>query len=192
MLFPVRYADFDQSDNPENGQGEGVVEKYIKPWISKVDMIITVSQALEGDYNIDVYGTSRRGGGDDNLFMRREKNSKALETDLEWIKTTLNKGFTKINGVKYIWTYNIIEDGEVNPPKKDDIILSGSGGNYLSNEIFYRVGKMRSEMRSELQTGHFHISKIQDKNTGEDLKQNEVKELIEKCVKAISEGIKSI
>lgn len=39
----------------------------------------------------------------------------------------------------------------------------GSGGDYLSNEIFYRVAKMRTEQRPNLPTGHLHIPLIQSK-----------------------------
>jgi len=35
--------------------------------------------------------------------------------------------------------------------------IKGSGSNYLSNEIFYRVTKMRHEQRPSLPTGHLHI-----------------------------------
>jgi pyrrolidone-carboxylate peptidase len=35
--------------------------------------------------------------------------------------------------------------------------IDGSGGNYLSNEIFYRVAKIREEQNPNLQTGHLHI-----------------------------------
>jgi pyrrolidone-carboxylate peptidase len=41
--------------------------------------------------------------------------------------------------------------------------LQGSGGDYLSNEIFYRVGKLRSEIKPTLATGHLHIPMIQEK-----------------------------
>lgn len=35
--------------------------------------------------------------------------------------------------------------------------LGGSGGNYLSNEINYRVSYLRSELKSSKYTGHIHI-----------------------------------
>lgn len=37
----------------------------------------------------------------------------------------------------------------------------GSGGDYLSNEIFYRVSKLRQEQRTSLSTGHLHIPPTQ-------------------------------
>lgn len=40
--------------------------------------------------------------------------------------------------------------------------LKGSGGDYLSNEIFYRVAKLRSEQKPVLSTGHLHIPLTQE------------------------------
>ncbi|MEL6864201.1 MAG: S8 family serine peptidase [Bacteroidota bacterium] len=37
----------------------------------------------------------------------------------------------------------------------------GSGGDYLSNEIFYRVARLRTEYAASLPTGHLHLPKIQ-------------------------------
>ncbi len=171
--------------------GEGVVEKYIKPLISEVDAIITISQALPNEYNIDVFGTLTRGGGDENLNYTRESLSKAISTDLEWIKTTLNSGFTDIKEVKHEWLYDE-KDGEINPPKDGVKINEGSGSNYLSNEIFYRVGKLRTKLRPKLETGHFHISKIQDERTGEDLNPLEIKEVLAVVRKSLNKGIKKL
>lgn len=39
--------------------------------------------------------------------------------------------------------------------------FEGSGSNYLSNEIFYRLAKIRTEMNVTLQTGHLHLPLIQ-------------------------------
>ena len=190
MVVPVRYTDFDGSQEINEGQGKGIIENYIKKFINQVDMIITVSQAGEGEYNIDVFGTVRRGGGDDNMNCIRGINSKAIDTDREWIKTTLNPKFTNITPVKYEWSYNEVEDGKVSPPKKDDILISGSGSNYLSNEIFYRVGKLRTEIKPNLQTGHFHISKIQ--RIGSDLSATKIAEVISIVKKSLKEGFKGI
>ena len=192
MIVPVRYSDFDGSNDNTKGEGGGIIEKYFKPYINQVDMIITVSQALPDEYNIDVFGTLRRGGGDENMNFTRISDSKALTTNLEWIKTTLNSGFTNIPKVKYEWIYDIFVNGKINPPKVGTKITSGSGSNYLSNEIFYRVGKMRTELRPSLQTGHFHISKIQDESIGEDLNKLEIKELLEIVKKSLNQGIKKL
>lgn len=198
MIFPVKYSDFDNSREINKGVGEGVVEKYIKKWISKVDMIITVSQALPNEYNIDMFATSRRGGSSDNMNHTRKVDSHALvlnNKDLEWIETTLPKEFTNIPQVKYEWEYNDIKHNADTYPKKGENIKSGSGSNYLSNEIFYRVAKMREEepskrgIKGDLQTGHFHISMIQEKG---DLNPSKIKELLSIVTSSVKEGIKGI
>ena len=200
MIMPVRYSDFDNSENPENGIGEGIIEKYIKPWINKVDMIITISQALPQNYHIDVFATASRGGFNDNLNFLREKNSKSVnEKSPETIVTTLPKELTENNSKaefygKYFETEKDEEkyykNRDFSKQKKSDTsnfpktkIYSGPGGNYLSNEIFYRVAKLRSEMKPNLKTGHFHISKIQSE--GEDFNNFEIKELINNVVKSL-------
>ncbi|MFV0530942.1 MAG: hypothetical protein ACK5MD_05850 [Flavobacteriales bacterium] len=153
-------------------------------------MIITISQALEGQYNIDVFGTLRRGGSDDNMNFLRVKGSRALESDLEWIKTTLNTKFTNAKSVIFEWIYNGYVDGKETPPKKGQKISYAPGGSYLSNEIFYRVAKLRKDNKPSLSTGHFHISKIQNNN--EDLKQQDIEEVLNIVSKGISEGVKGL
>lgn len=189
MVIPVRYTDFDSDQSNNSGQGEGIIEKYIGKFISQVDMIITISQAGPNDYNIDKYATATRGGFNDNQDYIRIENTHALSTSFEWIETTLPKEFTNISNVEYNWNYDD-KNGQITPPKLNQKIHYGSGGDYLSNEIFYRVAKLRNELRPNLATGHFHISKIQGKD--EDLETNEITQLLDIVKKAISEGIKGI
>lgn len=44
--------------------------------------------------------------------------------------------------------------------EKDKII--GSGGDYLSNEIFYRVSLLRNSYNPTLKSGHLHVPKLDD------------------------------
>ncbi|WP_311327769.1 hypothetical protein [Capnocytophaga sputigena] len=194
MIVPVRYTDFDSSQDRKNGQGEGIIEKYIKPFIEKkgeVDMIITISQA-DAEYNIDVFATATRGGFNDNMNFIREDGSKAIPGGAETIKTTLPKKMvdsklgTNYNG-RYFITKKDFDDyykgdysKEIFLDINDDLpqlsIYYGPGGNYLSNEIFYRVAKLRESLQPKLPTGHFHIRKIQ--GVKEELVPEKVKELI--------------
>ena len=195
MIVPVRYTDFDSSQDRENGQGEGIIEKYIKPFIEKkgeVDMIITISQA-DAKYNIDVFATATRGGFNDNMNFIREDGSKAIPGGAETIKTTLPKKMvdsklgTNYNG-RYFITKKDFDDYyykgdyskefflDINDDLPQLSIYYGPGGNYLSNEIFYRVAKLRESLQPKLPTGHFHIRKIQ--GVKEELVPEKVKELI--------------
>jgi len=190
MIVPVRYADFDNSDNPEKGIGEGIIEKYIKPWINKVNMIITISQYLPDKTVIDMFATLRRGGTIDNMNFLREEVSKSIETKTEWIQTTLKEKFVYDEKVKLNWKYNGIENPTEKYPKNDEILFEGSGGDYLSNEIFYRVAKLRLENKPTLPTGHFHIAMLQ--KVGKDFDETETKKLINLVIESINKASKNL
>jgi len=251
MMFPVRYTDFDKDIRHDQGQGDGVVEKYIGDVIKDFDAIITVSQSSPGKYNIDVFATVTRGGYTENMNYTRSKIQKALNgTCPETIGTTLPKTFEYGKATyygKYFETetdkdtynrYNsrknrkkiesVIKDFEskdksgyyqgktsqytkdkafydkikiikkhLNSQKDCDVTnfpkqytFSGPGSNYLSNEIFYRVSKLREDYDKNLPTGHFHISQIQ-KGT-EDLKRTKARKLLKTVKKTFEEGFKGI
>lgn len=141
-------------------------------------MIITISQAGENDYNIDKFGTATRGGFNDNQDFRREPDSHALGTTNEWIETTLPKEFTNAPKVIYNWEFDNIPNPTHIKPIPTQKLTNGSGGDYLSNEIFYRVAKLRKDIKPILSTGHFHISKIQNPAIKEDLKPDEILEVL--------------
>ena len=52
----------------------------------------------------------------------------------------------------------------VPPPNTE--VESGSGGNYLSNELFYRVAWRRTQRNTTLKTGHLHVPKLQSDAEG--------------------------
>ena len=193
MIVPVRYTDFDGSQDREEGQGKGIIEKYIKPFIEKkgeVDMIITISQALPEDCNIDVFATATRGGFNDNMNFIREDGSKAILGGAETIKTTLPTQMTQGNSKAAYWgkyfkninEYRIYKGDLRKSPNNstkenypNEQVYYAPGGNYLSNEIFYRVSKLRETLQPKLSTGHFHIAMIQAKG---DLVSGKIKELV--------------
>ena len=194
MIVPVRYADFDSSKDNRSGQGEGIIEKHIKPWLSEVDMIITISQALPNQYHIDVFATATRGGTIDNMNFTRVEGSKSVNISfLETIVTTLPDEFTQAPSQaifygKYFETKQDIVafyQGDYSKQKDSNInnfpttkVYSGPGGNYLSNEIFYRVAKLRKELKPVLRTGHFHIAKLQDEDIKEDFSIIETQKML--------------
>lgn len=213
MIVPVRYSDFDNSKNKTTGQGEGIIEKYIKPWLNEADMIITISQSGPNDYNIDVFSTATRGGTMDNMDFTRIKGSKSVNiSSAETIVTTLPDKFTQ-NPSPAVFNggYKITENGESLIATKNNFpnskIFSGPGGNYLSNEIFYRVAKLREEwIKSKLPnvvtkaTGHFHVAMLQSGNasynsvngTTKSFVNSSTKNLIDKIKTAINQGITGI
>lgn len=204
MVVPVRYTDFDGSQKNDSGQGEGIIEKYIKPLINEVDMIITISQAGEDDYHIDVFATATRKGLNDNMdFIRIDKSKSVSNNATETIKTTLPIQMTQGKSKAIYWgEYFIAKQDEIDYYTNDDYakkkiaildnyptekVYSGPGGNYLSNEIFYRVAKMRNEIKPTLKTGHFHVSMIQPKG---DLNSSDAQELLNIVSQTLKEGFK--
>lgn len=43
---------------------------------------------------------------------------------------------------------------------------SGSGGDYLSNEIYYRVSFLREKYNPNLKTGHIHVGFLKSDKDG--------------------------
>ena len=64
------------------------------------------------------------------------------------------------NSKWYNWNLNSVSNTNKMKPIIGQKLSQGSGGDYLSNEIFYRVAKLRKDIKPSLPTGHFHISKI--------------------------------
>jgi hypothetical protein len=201
MVVPVRYTDFDGSQENNKGQGEGIIEKYIKPFINQVDMIVTVSQAGPNQYHIDVFATATRAGHSDNMSFTRINDSKSVSLSApETIVTTLPGRITqgKSKAVFYGAYYQKSGGAGIatinNYPKGK--VYSGPGSNYLSNEIFYRVAKLREENadkngnKGKLPTGHFHIAKLQADE--EDLNPKDIQNLLSVVKQAIQEGIKGL
>jgi len=192
FIAPVRYKDFD-----EFKEGEGIIEKFITPFIKKVNMIITVSQGGAFRFDVDRFPAKNRGGYKDNMLWGTGTDDnktpfKQLTIDgEEFYKTTLpykkivpdvnnpsdtfwvyfNQTF-KANGKIYvrkdIQGTKLIEEVSDSTSQNNGIIndfkelqslksVSGSGSNYLSNEIYYRVARLRTDIKSTLHTGHLHI-----------------------------------
>ena len=189
MIVPVRYSDFDNSQIRNKGNGTGIIEKYITPFIDKVDMIVTISQAGPNDYNIDKFATAMRGGFNGNLNHIREEGH-SLNTNYEWIESTLPKEMTNAPFVEFNWEYNRSPNPKQTLPSDNEVLYQGSGGDYLSNEIFYRVAKLRKDNKPNLHTGHFHIAKLQD--SGDKYSNPKTKELFEIVKEAIKKGVEGI
>jgi len=169
-------------------------------------MIITISQAGANDYHIDVFATATRGGFNDNMdFVRKDESKSISDTEPETIVTTLNDGFiigkTEFNGKyfetkkdkEYFYRYGI-KSKQKNSSKlvfPKTSVYSGPGGNYLSNEIFYRVARLREAKKPELQTGHFHISKLQEYQE-EDFSNNIMKLSLDEIILSITKGINGL
>lgn len=206
MIIPVRYTDFDRFKSKTSGQGKGIIEDYIKDsLLDEVDMIITISQALPDNYHIDIFATATRGGFVDNMNFERIEGSKSVSaSSIETIVTTLPNEFTEgPSEAIFYGNYQLTKNGVTSVATKQTYpsskVFNGPGGNYLSNEIFYRVAKLREEwIQSKLPTivtkptGHFHISKLQDESFNEDFSISKTQDLLIIVKKTINNGVTGI
>ncbi|MBS3737379.1 MAG: hypothetical protein KGY51_00070 [Psychroflexus sp.] len=164
---------------------------------------------LPNQYNIDKYATATRGGFVDNMNFERVSGSRSVNilgnSELEWIETTLpnafiaspviiNNEFKDKNGV----VHNPNASGN-DVPTIGEQMIEGPGGDYLSNEIFYRVAKLRKEwIKSKLPnivtkpTGHFHIAKLQNETIKEDFSVSKTQNLLNIVKTAINNGVTGI
>lgn len=183
FITPVRYKDFDEFKD-----SKGVIEKFVAPLISQVDMIITVSQGGVFRFDVDRFPAKYRGGYKDNMFWGNKLNGfngdffkqlniggkEFYETTLPYKKIVPNVNIpSDIFWVYFNQTYNKHNGGDSNKNKQGTVLRAkledvqvltstrGSGGAYLSNEIFYRVAKLRAELKPNLPTGHLHVPLIQ-------------------------------
>ena len=68
--------------------------------------------------------------------------------------------------------------------------IEGSGGDYLSNEIFYRISRLRTKLNPSLATGHLHVSKIQSGKN--DIEYSDTDTLINKVKNVIEISLSSL
>ena len=206
-IFPVRYRDFDAS-------WVEVLTLPLLAGSNKVDMIISVSQNGSNTfYDLERFAGRRRGILADNEFVRKPEQWLGEDaTHDEFYEATLPVSamvpgpFGALSGqqVFYDQSYVAVDpvSFERHPKKlgyndnmpKPGLTLSsikgrafrGSGGDYLSNEIFYRISRLRDEVvGSSALTGHFHIPAVKYAGVGIEKIIDEVEELIKKWLASL-------
>ena len=161
VIFPVRYADFDA----------GVVESVFRPFITgpnAVDMIMTISMGgIGSDFEVEEHaGRRRQAGIDDNLEQSQSTPSTPAGPGPEFLPTTLPPSARRALGRTRPNTEESevveIPAGRTSPvrrptgPTAGSTAVEGSGGGFLSNEIFYRASLLRSQTGSQIPVGHLH------------------------------------
>jgi hypothetical protein len=205
MIVPIRYTDFDGNPSKDKRTGKGIIENYVGPWITKVDMIASLSQDIVNYSNLDMIATKKRGGGKDNLDFERPLLSDSIPTTDNWIQTSLPDEMADGVEVRENWLcyrYNLgLKNGKLhpisrtlianksNPPSPSLIIDEGPGGNYLSNELFYRIAKLREDSKRNFPTGHIHTRKFSPALT---LNTTEVSNVQNEIRDALMRGIDKI
>lgn len=184
-VFPVRWRDFDA------GLVEQVMNKATDD--KSVSLIMTCSWTPDNYFRVDRFATRYRGGGYDNerasgsVGASVPSGDSFLESTLPYdfpglltdsggtknkmlrngSKLALDQDYLDPNWVEHlkfeIDKENSYKKSTIDLPSAGDELKSGSGGNYLSNEIFYRTAVSRKANRSCLPTGHLHVRRREAK-----------------------------
>lgn len=184
VIFPVRFADFDA----------GIVESFFSPYLAgpnPVDMIMTISQGGSSDVEAEQFAGRRRGTSTpDNLSATGGPSSSqvvvppGMVAGSEFLETTLpvnqirsavgrttpTVGETELTEIPAGQTAeSYVPSGGRTP---GSTAVGGSGGNYLSNEIFYRTSLLRVQSqlanpgRRIVPVGHLHTPFLSPSATG--------------------------
>ncbi|WP_406176409.1 pyroglutamyl peptidase [Streptomyces canus] len=161
VVFPVRWQDFtDQT-----------VERALRPYLKKVDLFTTVSQGRVGRFDVERTNGAWRGGfpDNDNVGVTGVVPVPDPASQPQWTTTTLPyKAIvdadtgpfpvydnTSVTEIPVGGTLPVVRaDG----PTAGSAARAGGGGNYLSNEIAYRVTLLRDRLglHDVLPGGHVH------------------------------------
>lgn len=166
-IFPVRFADFDA----------GLVERFLSPLLNASpppDLIMTISQGRSQEFEVEQWAGRRRsasapdnlgrpGGGTDLLPFAPP----GLGDGPEFIETALpaaalRRALGRDGPLPEETEVTEIPAGAARPvhraggPTPGSTSVRGSGGGYLSNEIFYRASLLRLQRGLAIPLGHLH------------------------------------
>ncbi|GAA4894227.1 pyrrolidone-carboxylate peptidase [Stackebrandtia albiflava] len=178
VVLPVRYADFD------GGVVEKVFGPHLRPGPHLVDLAATVSQGRPGRFDLELFNGRRRhsgttrdnsgvvGGADatapvapDSMPPGPEFTASTLPVDA--MAEAETGGFPVHRNATVC---QLSEDGRPverpGGPEGDGLSVSGGGGGFLSNEVAYRVTRLRDELGAAVPCGHVHTPSLA--GTGDD------------------------
>ncbi len=170
MIFPVRYADFD----------EFCIENVLEPLLQSdsTALVLTVSMGREG-FDLERFPAKCRGAKrPDNQDVVASQMADAFDPPLNGpsfyefslpIEAMLSKisseSQSRISDNRLVTT---VEDGAFEATSLDALAgknaLSGSGGNFLSNEISYRALNLQSKLGTNIPMGHVHVPRVSGYN----------------------------
>jgi pyrrolidone-carboxylate peptidase len=198
VIFPVRFRDFDA----------GIVETTFRPFLmprpdgtAAIDLLVTISQnntqgyeiehwagrrrTLEASDNVGQYGahTTTRGtseiiplgktAGEREFEQTSLPVSAMLQARSELGADTLRENMSRL-------------------PERGEPAVRGSGGNYLSNEVFYRAASLERTTRrvgaltrTSIPVGHLHVPLMEPPPAPFDAAHTERRRQIVQHVRAI-------
>ncbi|MFI8928009.1 pyroglutamyl peptidase [Streptomyces sp. NPDC053474] len=166
VTFPVRWTDF----------ADGAVERALRRQLPRVDLFTTVSQGRVGKFDIERTNGAWRGGFGDNENLSSTGTVPVSDpaSQPQWTTTTLPyKDIVAASTGRFPVYDNTavteIPAGGSTPVNRPDgptpgsVARQGGGGDYLSNEIAYRVTLLRDRLglRDRLPGGHVHTPVLQ-------------------------------
>lgn len=172
MTFPVRWRDF----------GAGMVERAVTPFLrpgpSRAVGFTTVSQGRPGRFDLEAINGVWRGGAVDNEAACFRGEAPVAGVAPQWTRSTLPMSAI---GAAARGRYPVVRNPEIayatgkNPPvttacglppmsaitttgepPAGALARQGAGGDYLSNEIGYRVTLVRDRLAAPVPGGHLH------------------------------------
>ncbi|KXO91779.1 hypothetical protein AXK56_01245 [Tsukamurella pulmonis] len=172
MTFPVRWRDF----------GAGMVERAVTPFLrpapARAVGFTTVSQGRPGKFDLEAINGVWRGGAVDNEAACFRGRAPVAGDAPEWTRSTLPMAAITAAAQG---RYPVVRNPEIayatgaNPPTTTACDLpplpstttsaeppagglarQGAGGDYLSNEIGYRVTLVRDRLAAPVPGGHLH------------------------------------
>jgi pyrrolidone-carboxylate peptidase len=162
-MFPVLWDPF----------AAGVVERTFVPVLPHVDMFTTVSQGRVGRFDVERYNGRWRGGFPDNDNVSRTgvipipPGVPTVTPAPEFVPTTLPYAaiVAAPTGRFPVFDHTSVTEipaGQTTPvvspngPTPGSVARQGGGGDYLSNEIAYRVTLLRDALGLRIPGGHVH------------------------------------
>ncbi|MFG2729340.1 pyroglutamyl peptidase [Streptomyces canus] len=161
VVFPVRWQDFT----------DRTVERALRPYLKKVDLFTTVSQGRVGRFDVERTNGAWRGGfpDNDNVGVTGVVPVPDPASQPQWTTTTLpykaivdaDTGRFPVydnTSVTEIPAGGTVPVVRADGPTAGSTARAGGGGNYLSNEIAYRVTLLRDRLglHDVLPGGHVH------------------------------------
>ncbi|MEV3908539.1 pyroglutamyl peptidase [Streptomyces canus] len=161
VVFPVRWQDFT----------DRTVERALRPYLKKVDLFTTVSQGRVGRFDVERTNGAWRGGfpDNDNVGVTGVVPVADPASQPQWTSTTLpykaivdaDTGRFPVydnTSVTEIPAGGTVPVVRADGPSAGSTARAGGGGNYLSNEIAYRVTLLRDRLglHDVLPGGHVH------------------------------------
>jgi pyrrolidone-carboxylate peptidase len=166
MIFPVRYADFD----------DFCIENTFQSILNSdsVALVVTVSMGREG-FDLERFPAKCRGSSQpDNQDIVITQLSEPFEPLLDgpsflefslpaeaMLRKLSADTRARVSDKRHVTT---IEDGAVETSSLSSLAskhaISGSGGNFLSNEISYRALNLQSKLGASIPMGHIHVPRV--------------------------------